>query len=283
MSISLPDYHQITKQFLGFFESFNFLAAIRIMGYIALGIVITLYICRLVGRMLEKQFSAHHAQIIRRILFYFGVIFSVIFPLQVSGIDVTGFFKAAGIAAGIITAAVAFAAQTSISNFLSGVFLIAEKPFVVGDFINLNDILGEVLSIDLLSVKIRTKDNTFIRIPNESLLKSQFRNVSRFPIRRFDIKLRVSFNEDLKKIQQILLNVAKENPLCLVSPPPEVTFIEFGDCAILLQFSVWGKQSSYTILQSSIQMDIQAAFTANDIQLPSAVTTIVNPTSNLHD
>lgn len=267
---TLPDITTLTHDMHEMFGDFEFSTILRVVIYIALGIIITLYVCRIVGKVSEKHISAHHSQLLRRITFYIGLIFSFMLPLKASGIDITALLGAAGIAAGIITAAIAFASQTSISNFLSGVFLIAEKPFVVGDYVSLNDTLGEVLSIDLLSVKIRTKDNILVRIPNEMLLKSQFRNVTRFPIRRFDIKLRVSFTEDLRKVKTILMETAKQNPHCLVSPVPELIFIEFGDSSILLQFSVWGKQISYSNLQTDIQMEIQAALVSHGIELPVA-------------
>lgn len=270
MSFSTPDLSQVIKNSTEMFKDFDFLFILRISSYIVIGILITLYMCRLVGKVSERHISAHHSQLLRRITFYIGLALSFVFPLRASGIDVTGLLGAAGIAAGIITAAVAFASQTSISNFLSGVFLIVEKPFQVGDFVQINDTLGEVLSIDLLSVKIRTKDNIFVRIPNELLLKSQFENMTRFPIRRCNIKLHVGFNEDLQKLKKILLEVAKQNSFCLVSPAPELSFLEFGDAALQLQFSVWGKQLSFTSLQTNIQMDIQAAFSKYEIKLPSS-------------
>lgn len=270
MAFSTPDFNQVIKNSTEMFKDIDFFFALKISSYIVIGILITLYICRLVGKVSERHISAHHSQLLRRITFYIGLALSFVFPLRASGVDVTGLLGAAGIAAGIITAAVAFASQTSISNFLSGVFLIVEKPFEVSDFVRINGTLGEVLSIDLLSVKIRTKDNVFVRIPNELLLKSQFENVTRFPIRRCDIKLHIGFNEDLQKLKKILLEVAKQNSLCLVSPPPEFCFLEFGDNALQLQFSVWGKQPSFTSLQTNIQLDIQAAFNKYDIKLPAS-------------
>jgi small-conductance mechanosensitive channel len=270
MSFSVPNLTRITQDITDIFKGIDLLFMLRISSYIVIGILITLYICRLVGKMSERHISAHHSQLLRSITFYIGFALSFVFPLRASGVDVTGLLGVAGIAAGIITAAVAFASQTSISNFLSGVFLIVEKPFEVGDFVRMNDTLGEVLSIDLLSVKIRTKDNIFVRIPNELLLKSQFENVTRFPIRRCDIKLHISFSEDLQKLKKILLEVAKQNPLCLVSPAPEFNFLEFGDTALEVQFSVWGKQISFASLQSNIKIDIQAAFEKYDIKLPSS-------------
>jgi small-conductance mechanosensitive channel len=147
-------------------------------------------------------------------------------------------------------------------------FLIAEKPFMVGDWVKMDDLLGEILSIDLLSVKIRTKDNTFIRIPNETLLKSQFKNVSRFPIRRLDVRLRVGFKENLEKVKQVLMEVAANNPHALASPAPELNLLEFGDVGTSLQFSVWSKQASFSNLQTNIQMEIHAALNANHIDIP---------------
>jgi small-conductance mechanosensitive channel len=270
MSFSPPDFSLLFKNFMDALKDFDFFFILRLSSYIVIGILLTLYMCRLVGKISSRHFSAHHSQLLRRITFYIGLVLAFVFPLRASGVNVTGLLEAAGIAAGIVTAAVAFASQTSISNFLSGMFLIVEKPFEVGDFVRINDTLGEVLSIDLLSVKIRSKDNIFVRIPNESLLKSQFENLTRFPIRRCDIKLHMGFNEDLQKLKKILLEVSKQNPLCLVSPAPEFSFLEFGEAALQLQFSVWGKQASFTSLQTSIQMDIQTAFNKYDIRLPAS-------------
>lgn len=279
MNISMTELTDAIRDLKEFFYKFDFLFILRITGYIAIGIVITLYICRIIGKASEKHISAHHSQLLRRIIFYIGLVLSFIFPLRASGIDITGLLSAAGIAAGILTAAIAFASQTSISNFLSGMFLIVEKPFQVGDFVNISGIIGEVLSIDLLSVKLRTKDNVFVRIPNETLLKSQFMNLARFPIRRCDIKFQVAFNEDLQKVKKILLETARQNALCLVTPAPEFYFLEFGESAILLQFSVWGKQASFTSLQTNIKMDIQAAFNHHGIILPSAPMVMISTSS----
>lgn len=270
MPFSLPDFNLIFKHFTEILKDFDFFFILRLSSYIVIGILLTLYIARLVGKISARHFSAHHSQLLRRITFYIGLVLSFVFPLRASGVNVTGLLEAAGIAAGIVTAAIAFASQTSISNFLSGMFLIVEKPFEVGDLVHINDTLGEVLSIDLLSVKIRTKDNIFVRIPNESLLKSQFENVTRFPIRRCDIKLNIAFNEDLQRLKKILFEVAKQNALCLVSPIPELSFLEFGEAALKLQFSVWGKQLSFSNLQTSIQTDIQVAFNQYDIKLPAS-------------
>lgn len=270
-----PDFERLVSNLSEVVKNFNFITVLWIAAYMAIGITITFFLSRLVGSFSEKHISAHHSQLLRRITFYVGLIFSFILPFKATGIDVTGILGAAGILAGIFTAAVAFASQTSISNFLSGMFLLAEKPFVVGDYVTVDDILGEVLSIDLLSVRIRTKDNTLVRIPNEVLMKSKFCNMTRFPIRRVDVKLRLKFSEDLDKVKNILIETTKKNPQCLVSPPPELTFLEFGDAGVLLQFSVWTTQENFNSLQTSIQMEIYAALIVHNIEIPTANTPVI--------
>lgn len=259
------DPASFSKNFSHFIEGINFLVFAKVVTYFLIGLSITIFLRWIVGKVAQKKLSAHHSMLLRRVIFYTGFTLSLIIPFKESGFDVTALLGAAG----IVTFAVAFASQTSISNFLSGIFLIVEKPFEIGDLIQLNDVLGYVLSIDLLSVKLRTKDNTLVRIPNQTLLNSQFKNVSRFPIRRCDINIRVDFKEDLNKIKKLVLEVANNNPLCLASPPPELFFVEFGDSAIQLMLCAWSKTSSFSDLQSIIQIEIQEAFNKNGIELPS--------------
>lgn len=105
-------------------------------------------------------------------------------------------------AAGIAGIAIGFASQTSISNIISGLFLISEKPFAVNDVIKAGDTTEIVLSIDLLSIKMRTFDNLYIRVPNEKIIKEELTNVTRFPIRRLNIDISVAYKEDLARVKE---------------------------------------------------------------------------------
>jgi small-conductance mechanosensitive channel len=170
--------------------------------------------------------------------------------------------------AGLITVAIGFAAQTSMSNLISGLFLVAEKPFQVGDVIQVDMTTGVVLSIDLLSVKLRKFDNTFVRVPNELLIKSQVATLTRFPIRRIDIKLSVSLHEDIGRVQQILMDVADKNSLALAEPAPLFLSQGFGEYMQSLQFSVWVLRESYLNVLNSIQAEIKQAFDEAGIKIP---------------
>ena len=171
-------------------------------------------------------------------------------------------------AAGVLTVAIGFASQTSASNLISGLFLIAERPFVLGDVITVENTTGEVLSIDLLSVKLRTFDNLYVRVPNESIIKTRITNLTYFPLRRADISVAVAYKEDLPKVREVLTAVADANPLCLDEPEPLFIFKGYGDSALEMQFSVWGKRENFLDLRNSIQLEIKAAFDEAGIEIP---------------
>jgi small-conductance mechanosensitive channel len=164
--------------------------------------------------------------------------------------------------------AVGFASQTSASNLISGLFLLAERPFSVGDIIKVGDTTGEVIGIDLLSVKIRTFDNLFVRVPNESLIKSEVTTLTKFPIRRIDLKIGVAYKEKMARVREVLRAVAEKNPLCLEEPPPLFIFLGYGDSALEVQFSVWGKRENYLALRNAILEEIKVAFDAAGIEIP---------------
>ena len=171
-------------------------------------------------------------------------------------------------AAGILGVALGFASQTSVSNVISGFFLLGEEPFKVGDDIQVGDVEGIVLTIDMLSVKIRTFDNRMVRIPNETLVKSQFTNVTHFPIRRVDMPVSVACKEDLARVRQVLLDVAHDNPNVLMEPEPQVFFQGFGPSSMDFKFAVWARQESFITVKNAIAEQVRSRFDAEGIEMP---------------
>lgn len=171
-------------------------------------------------------------------------------------------------AAGVLTVAVGFAAQTSASNLISGLFLMVDRPFVIGDVIAVDAFRGEIVSIDLLSCRLRTLDNLLVRIPNETMVKSSITNLSHYPIRRIDLKFGVAYKEDLSSVQRVLNRLAAENPLCLDEPRPLFLVLGFGESSVDLQFSVWTATQNVVETQNSIYDDIKRAFETESIELP---------------
>jgi small-conductance mechanosensitive channel len=211
-----------------------------------------------------KYADVQRAMIARRIVFYTILVLTLVSVLRELGFSLTVLLGAAG----VLSVAIGFASQTSVSNLISGLFLIGEKPFVIGDVITVGTTTGEVLSIDMLSVKLRTFDNLYVRIPNQMLIQTEFTNVSRFPIRRYDMQVGVAYKEDLTRIQKLLVDIAAANPYALEDPAPLVIFLGYGDSGINLQLSVWGLRENYLALRNSIAGDVKRGFDAEDVEIP---------------
>ena len=232
-----------------------------------LKILVGLALGRLAGNGLARLFAeddAQRAMILRR-----GALYGIAGLFTASALMELGFDLSVLLgAAGILTVAIGFASQTSASNVISGLFLLGERPFAVGDVIRVNGTTGEVLSVDLLSVKLRTFDNLFVRIPNETMIKSEVTNLRRFPIRRIDLQVGVAYKEDLREVREVLMKVADRNPLCLEEPAPLIIFQGYGDSSINHQFSVWAKTEHFLDLRNSIPVEIKEAFDEHDIEIP---------------
>jgi small-conductance mechanosensitive channel len=171
-------------------------------------------------------------------------------------------------AAGVAGIVFGFAAQTSMSSLISGFFLLSEKPFQVGDAIKVDDISGVVLSVDLLSVKLRTYDNLFIRIPNETIIKSNLTTITRFPIRRLDLAFSVAYKEDLERVRELLFALAKENIYALDNPAPFFGIDKFDSSGIAIIFCLWFEKSNFWNLKNSIIITIKKSFEKEHIEIP---------------
>ena len=217
-----------------------------------------------VGSLASRRMGADHGRVIRRVAWLLLAVLAVLSALSQLGVDLGVLLGAAG----ILTVALGFASQTSASNLISGLFLLAERPFVVGDALRIGATTGEVIAVDLLSVKIRTYDNLFVRIPNETLLKSEITNLTHFPIRRIDLHLGVAYKEDLDQVCEVLLAVAQRNPRMLDEPAPTILFTGFGDSSVNLRLGVWTRREGYVDQVSALHKAVKRALDEAGIEIP---------------
>lgn len=206
---------------------------------------------------------------------YYGLfLLSVAAALDTLGFDLRVLLGAAG----VLTVAIGFAAQTSASNLISGLFLMFERPFVVGDTIAVGDTKGDVISIDLLSTKIRTFPNLMIRIPNETLVKSNIVNLSYFPIRRLELSVGVAYGSNLKGVEELLKQIIFGHPLVLREPAPLVQVKGFGESSIDFKMQVWS-QTSHDLgsIESELYQAIDRGFRASGVDIPFPTRTLLQP------
>ncbi|MCW9707709.1 mechanosensitive ion channel family protein [Fodinibius salsisoli] len=238
--------------------------AIKLAIFIAIILPVIFLLRGWARRFFTKKYAPHYGMLAGKVVLYSGVVIIIITVMTQLGISLAPLLGAAG----IVGIALGFASQTSVSNIISGLFLIAEQPFKVDDIITINATTGIVMSIDVLSVKLRTFDNQFVRIPNETLIKSEVINVTRFPIRRLSAKVSVAYKEDIGQVREILMEVAEKNQYALSEPEPLIVFEAFGASSIDLSFKVWSLSEEHILLRNTIQEEIKQTFDNKDIEIP---------------
>jgi len=232
--------------------------------YLVVGIVLAILFSRLISKVLTRKLSHRTNQTVRRLIFYLILGITVFFVLGVMGVNLTGLLAAGG----IVGLAFAFASQTSISNIISGLFLLGERPFSIGDVIKVGDTVGIVTELGLTSVKLRTFDNLFIRIPNENLLKSEIINITRYQIRRMDVKVSIAYKEYLPRAKDLLLKIAQEHPLVLVEPAPQVINTKLADSGIEIILRVWFYKTNYIPLLNDLTEKVKTRLDEAKIEIP---------------
>jgi len=201
-------------------------------------------------------------------LIYFGIIvISFLGFTSSQGIDLSGIMVAGGIFAVVI----GFATQSVVSNLISGVFLIFEKPAKHGDTIELPDmgISGTLLDIGTFSSKIRKFDGTGIRIPNEKFFTSNIRSLTISTVRRADAMVGISYKDDIENAISVIKNeILVTMPFILHVPEPEFRVEELGDSSVNIQVLVWHPRDDWSQAQPILLTTIKRALDKEGIEIP---------------
>ena len=219
---------------------------------------------KVIQRMDRPGITTHTITVMQKIVFYLIIGSAFILALQKVGVKLSNLLAAAG----IVTVAVSFAAQTSVSNVISGIFLLFDRPFSIGDTIKVDTTLGVVQSIGLLSSKVRTFDNLVVRIPNEALLKSTIINYSLVQVRRIDISVTVSQEADLARVRELLLSVMREHVSVLDEPAPAVLTDLTTETGVVLIARVWVLSSEFVQIRSDLTTSVIELLKSKGIPRP---------------
>ncbi|MFO7971878.1 MAG: mechanosensitive ion channel family protein [Desulfobacterales bacterium] len=197
---------------------------------------------------------------------------AAVLALDILGANVMPFIAGAGVA-GI---AIGFAAKDTLSNLIAGVLLIIDRPFEIGDRIEVwsapadSATWGDVMDIGLRATKIKTTDNIIIIIPNNEIMKRDIINYTIISTKiRVRINIGVSYDADIEKAKELIRGVAGSLPWVSKEPPPVVVVKNFGESSVDLQLRVWiddARKRIHTI--SSITDIIKGVFDKNGIEIP---------------
>lgn len=201
-------------------------------------------------------------------IIYFGIIAIAFFIFtSVQGLDFSGLLVAGGIFAVVI----GFATQSVISNLISGIFLMIEKPAKIGDTIQIPDmgITGSLLDISTFSSRVRKFDGTVIRIPNEKFFTSNIRSLSISTVRRAEAMVGISYKDDIEDaISAITNEIQLTMPFILKTPEPEFRVDELGDSSVNILVLVWYPKDDWIQAQPHLLTTIKRALDKSGIEIP---------------
>lgn len=194
---------------------------------------------------------------------YFVLAMIILAQFGVTTSSVVAVLGSAGLTLGL-------ALQGSLSNFAGGVLILLLKPFVVGDYIidGATGQEGTVSSITIFYTKLLTVDNRMILIPNGTLSNSSITNVTHMEKRRIDLLIGVSYEANLAKTKQVLLDVVKSEDKILPGEPVDVYVSELADSSVRMGVRAWVKTEDYWPIRWKMTEDIKNALDANGISIP---------------
>lgn len=215
-------------------------------------------------RYLKDKVSKDVGETILKILYYGTLTIIFIFNLPLIGIDPSALLVAGGVT-GII---LGFASQSIIGNLISGFFLMVERPIKIGDQVQINDVLGYVTDIRIISTLIRTYDGLLVRIPNQQVFTTNITNIVGHPVRRFEYTVRIRYSDDANAAIWIIKDLIDKEPFALLNPAPSVFVNDLGDSWVNISVRIWAPVSEWFGIKTRLLWNIKQALEENDIEIP---------------
>ncbi len=204
---------------------------------------------------------------------YAGVALAGLIGISAAGIDLSNL----ALVAGALSLGIGFGLQNVVSNFVSGLILLAERPFKVGDWIIAGDTSGTVKKISVRATEIETFQRQSVILPNSNLINNAVGNwTHRNKLGRVDIKVGVAYGSDVKRVHAILSDIARAHPMVLKNPEPFVLFANFGLAALEFEIRVFVADiMNGSIVQNDIRFAIFDIFEDEHIEIPSTPRAVV--------
>jgi small conductance mechanosensitive channel len=240
-------------------------AMIALLFYVAWATV-----TRIMLTLLERyQMDRSIEQLMRNVVSVVILGVGLVTVLAQFGVDILA--VVAGL--GIVGLAVGFAAQSTLSNFIAGITLLLERPFRIGDWVRINDQEGKVMRIALRTTWLRTRDNIFTMIPNDSVASADILNYSTEGPVRVRIPVGIAYKESIKAARAVIMPVLTAHELVLDTPgmQPRVAATALGDSSIDLAVIYWLSPESFDIqpgISAELLEGIKEALDAAGIEIP---------------
>ncbi|NUO76076.1 MAG: mechanosensitive ion channel [Lysobacter sp.] len=243
-------------------------AGLKLAGALAV-LLIGIWLAKRLSNALDRAMARGHMEAtlrgFLRNIAYAGMVVvvttSALFTLGVSPASVLAVLGAAGLAIGL-------ALKDSLSNIASGVMLIMQRPFRVGDYVQAAGIEGTVDQIRVFQTRLRTVDNRTVVLPNSLITTAPIVNFTANPRRRIDIAVGVGYDDDLQKARETLLGVAAAHAKVLKEPAPEVLVVALAESSVNLELRVWAKTADVLRTRSDLNEAVRNDIIGGGLSIP---------------
>ena len=228
------------------------------------------FIARLVQSLAARgirrvsQLSKLMQDFLARAVFWLTFLVGLLVALSLAGVNITPLFAVVGGASFIL----AFAMQETLGNLASGMMIMINKPFDVGDLVDTNGILGEVEAVSIVSTTVRTLDNQVVILPNSSVWGSIITNVTVSPIRRVDMVFGIGYADDIDTAMGVLQELVANHPKILEEPAPNIRVHELADSSVNFICRPWAKTENYWEVYWDLTRQVKEGFDAAGVSIP---------------
>ncbi len=236
-----------------------------VLAIFVIGIYIARRIRGAIGALLRRsRVDETLVGFLQELVYYTAVAIIVVTALDKLGVPKTSLVAVLG-TAGL---AIGLALKDYLSNLAAGVMLFLNRPFAIGDVVNIAGTQGKVTGINIFMTTLKSPDNQMIFVPNSKILSGVVTNITFHPKRRMDLIIGVSYDENMTEVKRVLQEVLDKEARVLKEPAPVIGVAEFSDSSLDFNVRPWVKSSEFLSTKMALLEQIKLAFDREGISIP---------------
>jgi len=261
----VDEYKAMAAEFAGIGMGYG-LSLVTAITILIAGVILAGWVSRAIRHRLEavRRFDKTLIPVLAQIARYAIFIFTFVLVLAEFGVQTASMIAvlaAAGLAIGL-------ALQGTLQNVAAGMMLLFLRPFKVGDYISTAAGNGTVNEIGMFMTRMRTPQGLFVAVPNSKIWSDSITNYAKFPTRRIDLAVGISYDDDIDTARKLFLKLATSEKRVLDSPEPIVNVINLGDSSVDLELRAWTKRADYWDVRWGLIRDVKYALDKAGITIP---------------